>query len=502
MLYKHLLHYAAADNGKVVLFGFMTTLNHYKLTLNVILMMVKMTRKIYWSLLASTVTSAAVADYPLYDTELGRLSAGLTVQTATFGEVNNLSGSPDNANLSNGFVDVTAEPRLDATVNLPSNSTLYGGFSYVYSGTSGHDPSGYSEKNIDMYFQESDYTQLGRYANYRDTSMTENLYAGWKSGDVLNRLGKDALDISGGRQDYKLGSGFLIHYGADNGGNRGAGWMNPRTAFNNTVIAKVNVKDLTAEGFHLETRPLNPAEKRNYDGANMEYKITKDAKVGVSYINTTNNRPLHDEGSTINYGESSTNNDTYNARADFSPHPDVTVSAEYAYQTNANTTTTLEAKDKTGVHASGGFGQIEYKRQDLFWQPAISYRYAIQQQGFDSMSPGFSTWSTWFQGEINGEFVLYNSNLMTHVGRLILTPNESLALNLVYLNYTFVKPEILALTSADYGNEVNLLADWQVNDILGLSAGIEAFVPDEAGKQYLGGNKMWLQGMAAATLEF
>jgi hypothetical protein len=502
MLYKHLLHYASADNGKVVLFGFMTTLNYYKLTLNVILMMVKMTRKIYWSLLASTVTSAAVADYPLYDTELGRLSAGLTVQTATFGEVNNLSGSPDNANLSNGFVDVTAEPRLDATVNLPSNSTLYGGFSYVYSGTSGHDPSGYSEKNVDMYFQESDYTQLGRYANYRDTSMTENLYAGWKSGDVLNRLGKDALDISGGRQDYKLGSGFLIHYGADNGGNRGAGWVNPRTAFNNTVIAKVNVKDVTAEGFHLETRPLNPAEKRNYDGANVEYKVADNAKLGVSYINTTNNRPLHDEGSTINYGESSTNNDTYDARADFSPHPDVTVSAEYAYQTNTSTITTVDAKDKTGVHASGGFGQIEYKRQDLFWQPAISYRYAIQQQGFDSMSPGFSTWSTWFQGEINGEFVLYNSNLMTHVGRLVLTPNESLALNLVYLNYTFVKPEILALTSADYGNEVNLLADWQVTDILGLSAGIEAFVPDEAGKQYLGGNKMWLQGMAAATLEF
>jgi hypothetical protein len=461
-----------------------------------------MTRKIYWSLLASTVTSVVLADYPLYDTELGRLSAGLTVQTATFGEVNNLSGSPDKANLNNGFVDVTAAPRLDATVNLPAESTLYGGFSYVYSGTSGHDPSGYSEKNVDMYFQETDYTTSGRYSDYRDTSMTENLYAGWKSGDVLNRLGKDALDISGGRQDYKLGSGFLIHYGADNGGNRGAGWMNPRTAFNNTVIAKVNVKDVTAEGFHLETRPLNPAEKRNYDGANVEYKVADNAKLGVSYINTTNNRPLHDEGSTINYGESSTNNDTYDARADFSPHPDVTVSAEYAYQTNTSTITTVDAKDKTGVHASGGFGQIEYKRQDLFWQPAISYRYAIQQQGFDSMSPGFSTWSTWFQGEINGEFVLYNSNLMTHVGRLVLTPNESLALNLVYLNYTFVKPEILALTSADYGNEVNLLADWQVTDILGLSAGIEAFVPDEAGKQYLGGNKMWLQGMAAATLEF
>lgn len=464
--------------------------------------MVKITQKIYWSLLASTFATAAVADYPVYDTELGRLSAGLTVQTATFGEVNNLSGSPDNANLSNGFVEISATPKVEATVNLPSDSTLYGGFSYVYSGTSGHDPSGYTQKNADMYFQESDYTESGRYDNYRDENMTENLYVGWKSGNVFKQLGKDAIDISGGRQDYKLGSGFLIHYGADNGGNRGAGWINPRTAFNDTVIAKINVKSVTTEGFHLETRPLNPAEKRNYDGANVEYKVAKNAKVGVSYVNTTNSRPLHDEGSTINYGEASINNDTYDARADFSPHPDVTVSAEYAYQTNADTITTPESADKKSIHASGGFGQIEYKRQDLFWQPTISYRYAIQDEGFDSMSPGFSTWGTWFQGEINGEFVLSNSNLMTHVGKLVLTPNESLALNLVYLNYTFVKPDALALTSADYGNEVNLLADWQVNDMLGLSAGIEAFVPDEAGKQYLGGNKMWLQGMASATLEF
>lgn len=63
-------------------------------------MMVKITQKIYWSLLASTFATAAVTDYLIYDTELGRLSGGFTVQTATFGEVNNLSGSPDNANLS------------------------------------------------------------------------------------------------------------------------------------------------------------------------------------------------------------------------------------------------------------------------------------------------------------------------------------------------------------------------------------------------------------------
>ncbi|MDP3008321.1 MAG: hypothetical protein Q8N30_04535 [Methylococcales bacterium] len=73
-----MLHYAADDDCKVALFGFVTTLNNYTLLLNNSpWMMVKITQKIYWSLLASTFATAAVADYPVYDTELSRLSAGL-----------------------------------------------------------------------------------------------------------------------------------------------------------------------------------------------------------------------------------------------------------------------------------------------------------------------------------------------------------------------------------------------------------------------------------------
>lgn len=459
-------------------------------------------RQIYLSMLASTFATVAFAEHTLYEGERGALSAGLQVQSASFTEINNQSGGSAKANLTDFFLETSVKPYLNATLNLPRDSKMYGGFSYVYSSTLGHDPSGYTEDNVDMYFQETDYTVLGSYNNYRDENMTEELYLGWKSGKLLDNTGNNTVDLSVGRQNYKLGSGFLLFYGADNGGNRGASWINPRTAFDNTLIARVNVKDVKVEGFHLETRPLNPADKRHYQGANIEYKHSDRASVGVSYINTTNSRPLHDAGSTINVGELAVNNDTYDARADFSPLPNVTVSAEYAYQTNTETTNDFQSANKTGVHASGGFGQIEYKRQDFFWQPAISYRYAIQNEGFDSMSPGFTTWGTWFQGEITGEFVLNNSNLITHVGKLVLTPNEDLALNLVYLNYAFVNPDALALTSADYGNEVNLLADWEISEAVQLSAGIEAFVPNEAGKQYLGGNKVWLQGMASASFEF
>ncbi len=459
-------------------------------------------RQIYLSMLVSTFATVAFAEHTLYEGERGAISAGLQVQSASFTEINNQSGGPAKANLTDFFLETSVKPYLNATLNLPSDSKLYGGFSYVYSSTVGHDPSGFTEDNVDLYLQETDFTVLGSYNNYRGKSMTEELYLGWKSGKLLDNTGNNTVDLSAGRQNYKLGSGFLLFYGADNGGNRGANWINPRTAFDNTLIGRVNVQDVKLEGFHLETRPLNPADKRHYQGANIEYKHSDRASVGISYINTTNSRSLHDAGSTIPLAEQAVNNDTYDARADFSPLPDVTLSAEYVYQTNTETTSAFELTDKTQIHASGGFGQVEYKRQDLFWQPAVTYRYAIQDQGFDAMSPGFTTWGTWFQGEINGEWVLNNTNLITHQGKLVLTPTESLALNLVYLNYRFVNPDVLALTAANYGNEVDFLTDWEINDAVSLSAGIEAFVPDEAGKQYLGGNKVWLQGMASASFEF
>jgi len=458
-------------------------------------------RQIFLSILTLAFVSIAFADYKLYEGEHGAISAGLQLQTASFSEINNLSGSPDKANFTDVFLELSAKPSLNATLNLPIESKLYGGFSYVYSSTVGHDPSGYTEDNVDLYLQETDFTVLGSYNNYRGKSMTEELYLGWQSGKLLDN-GNSTVDFSVGRQNYKLGSGFLLFYGADNGGRRGAGWINPRTAFDNTLIGKVAVQDVKLEGFHLETRPLNPADKRHYQGANIEYKVSDRASVGLSYINTTNSRSLHDDGSTIPIAEQAVNNDTYDVRADVSPLPDVTLSAEYVHQVNTETTSAFESSDKTRVHASGGFGQVEYKREDLHWQPTITYRYAIQDQGFDAMSPGFASWGTWFQGEINGEWVLNNTNLITHQGKLVLTPTESLALNLVYLNYRFVNPDMFALTAANYGNEVDFLTDWEINEALSLSAGIEAFVPNEAGKQYLGGNKVWLQGMASASFEF
>ncbi|MEY3280954.1 MAG: hypothetical protein RL674_939 [Pseudomonadota bacterium] len=461
-------------------------------------------RRILILLLITTSSRGAMAQYQLYEGDIGQLSVGAQVQTALFGDINNQAGGSAKAHLSDYFWEFSAKPRLDGALNLMQSSQLYGGFSYVYSSTLNHDLSGYTQKDVAMYQQESDFLTLGQYDNYRYANKTEELFLGWKSGKLFSEDEKIRVDLSGGKQNFKLGSGFLLNYGADNGGSLGTGWINPRTAFNNTIIGRLNMEDFKFEGFYLQTRPLNPAEKRHYQGGNVEYTVSQSSTLGLSYINTDNNRFLHENGSHDSLGMQTINNDTFNVRFDFSPWENITVSTEYAYQLNSTKVSTKESSNKIKNHASGGFGQIEYKREDLFWQPAISYRYAIQGNGFDSMSPGFSTWGTWFQGEITGEWVLDNANLRTHVGRLVLTPEESLTLNLLYYNFTFDNARAFDLISANYGNEVNFLTDWQVSESMSLSVGLEAFIPGEGGKQYLGGdaNKTWLQGMLSASFEF
>ena len=119
------------------------------------------------------------------------------------------------------------------------------------------------------------------------------------------------------------------------------------------------------------------------------------------------------------------------------------------------------------------------------------------------MNFGFKTWGTWFQGEMTGEFILDNTNLITHTTRLVVTPVESVAMNLIYLNYTFDNPNVWDVKSRNFGNEVDLVTDWSVNESIDLAAGIETFLPDVGGREfYEGGNKMWVQGMVYASFKF
>lgn len=453
-------------------------------------------------LTVSSYTNITHAQYTLYDGDYGFLSAGLQIQMASLGEYNNRSGDPFAKNvLSDIYWEHTIEPNIKGVVNLPKGSQLYSGFSMIYSAMLGHDPSGITFRGLPQLGTErADYAA---YPDYKDWMMTEEMYVGWRSGKSLAQWGENAIDLSVGSQDYKLGTGLLLANGTDDGGFRGSYWLGSRTVFINTMIARINVNGYKLEGFYLENHPRNPKAKKRYTGMNVEYNYHDKANFGFSYIN--------DDDYT---GDVTAKTDAYDFRLDFKPLantlPNLSVSTEYVYQVNNKLTDpnpespSLYNYGNMGRKTvSGGFGQIEYKFAETPWQPTLSYRYAIMKKGFDYMNFGFKTWGTWFQGEMTGEFIFDNTDLITNTARVVVTPVEDVTVNLIYLNFKFDDPKVMNATSSSFGNEIDLVADWAVNSSIDLSTGLETFIPDAGGKQvYNGGNKMWVQGMIYASFKF
>ncbi len=442
------------------------------------------------------------AQYTVYDGEYASLSAGLQIQMVSLGELNERSGDPFYKNkLSDIYWEHTIEPNIKGVVNIPKGSQLYSSFSMIYSAMLGQDPSGITYRGQPIPGTER--SDFAAYNDYKDWMMSEEMYIGWRSGKWLEQWGENAIDLSVGSQDYKLGTGLLLANGTDDGGFRGSYWIGSRTVFINTMIARININNFKLEGFYLENHPRNPDNRKRYTGMNIEYNYHDLANFGFSYIND------NDYG-----GNLTAKTDAYDFRFDFKPLPEalpgLSISTEYVRQVN-NKFTDVDPRspafywygDMGRKTVSGGFGQIEYKFAELPWQPAISYRYSAMEKGFDFMNFGFKTWGTWFQGEITGEFISDTTDLFTHTTRLVTTPIDNVTMNLIYYNFKFDDPAVWGVRSNRFGNEVDLVADWSVNSTVDLSAGIETFLPDTGGKQvYNGGNKMWVQGMVYASFKF
>jgi len=66
----------------------------------------------------------------------------------------------------------------------------------------------------------------------------------------------------------------------------------------------------------------------------------------------------------------------------------------------------------------------------------LTYRYAsfeatiparAKSESYDPLFYGFNDWGYWYQGEVAGEYVLSNSNLLSHMIKLNVKPIESVS---------------------------------------------------------------------------
>lgn len=348
--------------------------------------------------------------------------------------------------------------------------TFFGALSGLYSKTWGHDASGLTVG----------YEQTGEFD-------IEQAHIGWRSGDTLASLDKDALTLQAGNFDYVVGTGLLLADGTADGGGRGGWYLSGRTAFRGSFLATLKSGPWKFDGFYLQGEGRG-SDLRVYGyGGDFEYNFADSGlATGLLYLKVPN-QVVDEDIFWQRY-------DSLALRANWTATHNFSVKGEYAYQS------------RPGAHPRGWYLEGAYHWIENRWSPRVSYRYAQfdgddlttpADESFETAAYGFTDYGYWVQGEISGGYPLENSNLKSHMLRLKLSPYKNLTLNAIYYDFTLDQPNILGkpVGSTDWGNEVNLTADFTLNDNWMLSGVFGWLVPGQAAKNWTGGDNTWVYGM-------
>ncbi|MBL4826758.1 MAG: hypothetical protein JKY66_03435 [Spongiibacteraceae bacterium] len=394
------------------------------------------------------------------------IAAGFYEDNSWFGEAENTIGV-------NGEHWAEASGEFGFNFNgLLSDGVLFGSASGVYAKTWDEDASGITAG------QGGD----------SDDLLTEQAYIGWRSTD-------SSFQLTAGRQDYTIGSGFLIADGANDGGERGAYWIGARKSFRESAIAKFQYGPVTIEAFSLKNRARQDGVEGEVAGANLEYRSKRMGTFALTYIKLTGAEQAIDYLKGL---------EVFDIRYDREApeHGGWFLNAEYAYQKNDN---------DYDIESTGGFIQVGYDFTQARWAPRVSYRYASlegddpdtqQDEGFRALAYGYTDWGTWYQGEITGNFVFGNSNLNSHLGRVQVSPHRDITLNILLYRFEINEEAALGITDDDFGDEINLALDWQVNKQFFVSTVVGVLLPGEGGEQFSGGDKNWTHLMFNASYTF
>ena len=377
---------------------------------------------------------------------------------------------------------------LSGSIAVGGASEMYGNLSLTISATWGDgDAAGFSTGD-------------------ETTTDIENGYLGWRSGTLWPALGKNGVDISAGRQNYKIGSGFLIDGDALNFGkgfnnsigpgalpgsvNRGgAYYLGPRNAFDETAILRVGQETLRGEFFWLQSDNKAQSETE-LAGVNLMLVDEALGNFGFAWLHGLD----VEQGFADFFGQTRRDDqDTFSLRYDGSAGvKNLSLSAEYAWQDNGG-----------DGNEQAGFVEAGWTFADAKWTPGIGARYATFSSGFDPLFYGFSTnYGTWFQGEVAGNYAgPFNTNATIWHVFASAQPRPNVLLGLLYFHFDPRRDSLGNLG----GDEVNLYAEWTVNEHLMLSPLLGVYKPDKSagnGGSQLGGTDTNLYLQVTATIIF
>ena len=322
----------------------------------------------------------------------------------------------------------------------------------------------------------------------------DSAYAGWRSGNLFSSLGEDFLDISFGRQPYSAGSGFLFSTQGGGGYERAAYYLGGRRSADYAGIIRMKSGGWSGDLLYLEADHRVDSNTKA-GGATIDYAFEQWANIGGGVYAVESDNPARDSMK------------IYDIRGGIKPFAGsellpalqpLQFDAEYVHEDKA---------DGFG-QGNGWYAAASYPFGQIPWKPVLTYRYASFDAEYDTLFYGCSDWGSWFQGEIVGEYVLWNNNLDSDMIKLKIQPLEPVTVNLIYYRFTLHDAAAFAIdtaspvTSSDYADEFDIIIDWAVNPHLTLTLVGALALPGDAAVQHTGGDDDWSYLMLYGCVKF
>ncbi len=314
----------------------------------------------------------------------------------------------------------------------------------------------------------------------------ERLYAGI----VIPRLGKNKdinLDISAGRQLFQLNDGFLFsrYSGSSNAGERGSVYLNSRTAYQMSAIAKLHVKDFHFQAVFLEPQELfkNSQRDTRFIIGSANYNNNKNLDAGLSFISIIGSKATYPtpQGDLSKKGMYLINPKLWITNI---AKTGLYLKTEYAFQMHAN------ANMKSNAWYLGlGLNKSKWR-----YKPNLYYRYAYmkgdnlataQYERFDPIQTGGL--GNWVQG-INFRKIIGSGNIVSHRVELkaYLKSNFDIAIDYFLLQAQNIStnlgsvPPLSTLQAKNFGHEITLNPRYYLNSHFLLMGIVSWAKPGEA----------------------
>ncbi|WP_339488662.1 hypothetical protein [Pseudomonas rhizophila] len=410
----------------------------------------------------------ALAGYAFEDGDLkGEVNLTAGGATITTRNVNFGSGRVDQRNGRNdgsriGWQEFYVKPGIKFDYALTPDVKLLGGASAVAATTFGDGDAGGFTRSSDGQV------------------VSEELFAGVQVGE---------WKLTAGRQNYMVGTGFIVMDGNLDQFNDGAYWLGPRTAFKDSAILAWEHGALKSQVFSLRTD--DDLGDFRMSGVNLDYNLDDQVTLGAMALKVD---ALGPRGSTLPRRRDGMQ--VYNLRALNTKVPGVaalTLNAEYAVERGSG--------EGVDYAANAWYAQADYAFGDVPLTPILGYRYASfsgddnlsdnRQKAWDPLSKGFIDWGTWLVGDVVGNYLLFNSN--ENVQQFSLKTHLSQTLTLGAIHYQFWLDEKnymgAAVSNRRFADESVVFLDWTPTPSFYTSLSYNWVKPLAAAKQVFGNDR-------------